>query len=154
MAQISSVIFDETDGDFLVSPDIETFTQRQQRRRLERDWQDAKIRYISSHLSDEALLIQLAEEAAELSKAATKLARYLRGENPLDPKWTREKLEAQVVEELTDVWVASEPLHCAYVDGGIADQKLDRWLSRIAWRSDEVLQQMKDQLLHGEGDSE
>lgn len=39
-------------------------------------------RYVKEHLSQRAILLQLAEEAAELSSAASKLVRILDGENP------------------------------------------------------------------------
>lgn len=49
-----------------------------------------------------AMLEQLAEEAAELSQAALKLARVLRGENPTPV--TEEEAWKHLVEEYTDVY--------------------------------------------------
>lgn len=49
-----------------------------------------------------AMLEQMAEEAAELSQAALKLARVLRGENPTPV--TEEKAWKHLVEEYTDVF--------------------------------------------------
>ena len=52
-----------------------------------------------------AMLEQMGEEAAELSKAALKLARVLRGENPTPT--TKEEAEKDLIAEFTDVQ------HCA-----------------------------------------
>lgn len=49
-----------------------------------------------------AMLEQLAEEAAELSQAALKLARVLRGENPT--LVTRREARKHLMEEYTDVF--------------------------------------------------
>ena len=74
-----------------------------------------------------AMLEQLAEEAAELSQAALKLARVLRGENPTPV--TQEEAEKHLIEEYTDVWL------CAYelglpVDLKQIDEKLERFQKR------------------------
>lgn len=50
------------------------------------------------------MLEQLAEEAAELSQAALKLARVLRGENPTTV--TRKEARKHLTEEYTDVFSA------------------------------------------------
>lgn len=52
-----------------------------------------------------AMLEQMGEEAAELAKAALKLARVLRGENPTPT--TKEEAEKDLIAEFTDVQ------HCA-----------------------------------------
>ena len=53
-----------------------------------------------------AMLEQLAEEAAELSQAALKLARVLRCENPTPT--TKEEAEKDLIAEFTDVQCAGE----------------------------------------------
>ena len=53
-------------------------------------------------IGEPAMLEQLAEEAAELSQAALKLARVLRGENPTPV--TKEAAWKHLVEEYTDVY--------------------------------------------------
>lgn len=59
-------------------------------------------------IGTEAVLEQLAEEASELSQAALKLARKLRGVNPT-PK-TEEECWSVLLEEIADVQVAKEQL--------------------------------------------
>lgn len=74
------------------------------------------------------LYIQLAEEAAELSAAASKMARILGGENPTPVSDNEGRLH--LVEEFTDVKL------CADVLGLSADQnayyyKRNRWIKRL-----------------------
>ena len=75
-----------------------------------------------------ALFEQLAEEASELSKAALKLARVLRRENPT-PVTESEAIKS-VIEEYTDV------VHCAMeadlvIDPVQVEYKDERWRERI-----------------------
>lgn len=75
-----------------------------------------------------AALEQLAEESTELAQAALKYARKLRGNNPT-PK-TIEELEADLIEEFTDVTVCAMCLNlCA--DYNIMYSKMKRWEERI-----------------------
>lgn len=75
-----------------------------------------------------ATLEQLAEECTELAQAALKYARKLRGNNPT-PK-TFEELEADLIEEFTDVTVCAMCLKlCA--DYEIMFSKMKRWQERI-----------------------
>lgn len=72
---------------------------------------------------------QMAEEASELSKAAQKMARILRDENPTPV--TKEQAIASIQEEYTDV------VHCAMELGLTVStmqiyQKDKRWRERIA----------------------
>ena len=81
-----------------------------------------------------AMLEQLAEECAELSQAALKLARIRRGENPT-PK-TEEECLAALTEEIADVELCiSELMMKDFVDYNkvmdIIDQKEKRWLNRL-----------------------
>lgn len=55
-----------------------------------------------------AMLEQLAEEAAELSQAALKLARVLRGENPTTV--TQKEARKHLTEEYTDVFQCASEL--------------------------------------------
>lgn len=52
-------------------------------------------------IGDEAMLMQLAEEAAELSQAAAKMARYLHGTNPVGK--SEVEIRANIIEEYADV---------------------------------------------------
>lgn len=83
---------------------------------------------ISEIVGRPAALEQLAEEAAELSQAALKLARKLRGENPT-PR-NREELERAVIEEYSDVRCVANELGLipSYT---LMETKRSRWLQRL-----------------------
>lgn len=72
---------------------------------------------------------QLAEEAAELSQAANKMARVLRGTNPT-PK-TEEEARNSLIEEYTDVVNVGTNILDIHPDWLIGDYKLYRWKKRI-----------------------
>ena len=74
-----------------------------------------------------AMLEQLAEEAAELSQAALKLARVLRGENPTPV--TEEKAWKHLVEEYTDVFQCASELLIP-VDWQQINEKSERFRKR------------------------
>lgn len=83
-------------------------------------------------IGEPAMLEMLAEECAELSQAALKLARKKRGENPT-PRSEMECLAA-VTEEAADVLVCLDQLGGA-IDmervNAIKAQKLVRWKKRM-----------------------
>lgn len=90
--------------------------------------------YIHSCLSDEDMLCQIAEEAAELSQAALKLRRAITGNNPT-PKSKAEALNS-FYEEVADIQNACDVFLTGNYAGNelideIAVKKLDRWFSRI-----------------------
>ena len=70
---------------------------------------------------------QLAEECAELGKAALKMARILRGENPT-PVTTAEAQDA-IIEEYTDLEICASELGY-YPSHTIAVRKTDRFKQR------------------------
>lgn len=74
-----------------------------------------------------AMLEQLAEEAAELSQAALKLARVLRGENPTPV--TRKEANKKLMEEYTDVKQCAMELLIT-VDYHQIDEKSERFRER------------------------
>lgn len=75
-----------------------------------------------------AMLEQLAEEAAELSQAALKLARVLRGENPTSV--TRKEERKHLIEEYTDVvWQCAMELMIS-VERHQIDEKSERFRKR------------------------
>lgn len=88
------------------------------------------VRIIKDSSSEASLYEQLAEECCELAHACLKKARVLRGENPTPV--TVEQASQNVIEELTDICVASEVLglHC---DTDAFWAKMDRWAGRIAY---------------------
>ena len=69
------------------------------------------IEYIASRLSNEELLCQLAEEAAELAQAALKLRRVITGTNPT-PMNYRDACD-NLIEEIADVRAAERVVICA-----------------------------------------
>lgn len=89
------------------------------------------INEIRSKLCHAAMWEQLAEEASELSQAASKMARWYRGENP--PAKDMGELTDNVIEEHADVDL------CFTVIGWndkehreqVKKKKLERWVSRL-----------------------
>ena len=88
------------------------------------------VEYITETLSPGDLLCQLAEEAAELAKAALKVKRALEGVNPT-PTPLNDAL-SNLQEELEDVLVCVSTLSPDYVTLTEAPvQKLKRWVYRL-----------------------
>jgi len=93
------------------------------------DW-EPELQLIVQHLQRPELLAQLAEECAELGKAAMKLRRALDGRNPTPV--SLHDAECNLQEELADV------LLCAVLVNIDTEEiertmrrKIPRWLSRI-----------------------
>ena len=73
-------------------------------------------------------LIQLAEEAAELSQAALKLVRARHGDTPVTPL----QANAHLLEEMADVYVTALALNPDRMTvEAIARQKSRRWEERL-----------------------
>ena len=87
------------------------------------------IAYIRGHIPMPDLYEQLAEEAAELSQAANKMARYLRGVNPT-PK-TETEVHSDLIEEYTDVVNVACNILDIHPDWLVSDYKLYRWAKRL-----------------------
>lgn len=89
------------------------------------------INTIRQKLSHAAMWEQLAEEASELSQAASKMARWYRGENP--PAKDIDVLTDNVIEEHADVDLCFTVL--GWNDKAhreqVKEMKLKRWASRI-----------------------
>lgn len=89
---------------------------------------------IVSTLTLDDLLIQLAEEAGELTKAAAKYNRVARGANP-SPVPVQDARDA-LVEEIADVNVAAEAVRrkmgisCDEI-AEVEDAKIERWKRRV-----------------------
>ena len=76
----------------------------------------------------EVRLIQLAEEAAELSQAALKLVRARHGDTPVTPL----QASAHLLEEMADVYVTALALNPDRMTvEAIARQKSRRWEERL-----------------------
>ena len=99
-----------------------------------------ELEHINDILGPVAMWLQLAEEAAELSQAAAKLARFYEGRNPVayDIR-NSDTLKEKLVEELTDVAIVVDALGMR-VNPGLYLDKVSRWTSRIeaAMPKDEV----------------
>jgi NTP pyrophosphatase (non-canonical NTP hydrolase) len=88
------------------------------------------VDYIREHITDTAMLAQIAEEAAELSHAASKLIRVIDGTNPT-PTGSREAVLA-ILEEFGDVLNACAVYGITpYSAQDDAADKLNRWAWRI-----------------------
>ena len=90
--------------------------------------------FVASQLSPAELLAQVAEEAAELAKAALKLERVMGGKNYTPV--TRDAAEAALIEEIADVNVALDvmmsKLKLEYERvSDIEGEKLTRWARRL-----------------------
>lgn len=89
---------------------------------------------IREHLDQPELLTQLAEEAAELSKAALKLRRVYTGVNPT-PVTGKEAFE-NLLEELADVYVCfhalgfDTPVNLGQIQRTV-NAKKERWAMRL-----------------------
>ena len=91
-----------------------------------------KINCIRDNLSDVDMILQLAEEASELSQAASKALRVKLGHNPTPV--TEEQALKSVLEEYADVLLSFKALFNGQHDKdvlSIKHSKLDRWYHRV-----------------------
>lgn len=101
---------------------------------------------IADTVGEEALWMQLAEEAAELSQAASKVARCMHGTNPVyvhgmkvkddDQYPSLKMLKEYVSEEFGDVCLITDILG-VYDDPNIVKSKLERWCKRLWFDTEE-----------------
>ena len=96
------------------------------------------IKIIRNNVSTPDILDQLAEEAAELSHAALKLARIKRGTNPTPV--TEEEAVTSLVEELSDLWIITQHVLNIDPDETIVHRKLVRWKERIEEKNSRLKQ--------------
>ena len=83
---------------------------------------------ILNTIGEPAVLEQLAEEASELSQAASKMARFIRQENPT-PK-SESECFADLIEEYTDVINCIQILDIKFNEYMLRDKRA-RWKYRI-----------------------
>ena len=90
-----------------------------------------ELERINDILGPVAMWLQLAEEAAELSQAAAKLARFYEGHNPVayDIR-NSDTLKEMLIEELTDVALVVDALGMR-INSSLYLDKVARWTSRI-----------------------
>lgn len=79
-------------------------------------------------IGEEAMWLQLAEEASELSQAACKMARYLHGTNPVAKSET--SIRANIIEEFSDVINCARHLSIP-IHEDLINNKNERWIKRI-----------------------
>ena len=87
---------------------------------------------IKRHLPEEELLLQLAEECAELSQAALKLRRALTGINPTPI--AEDEARGNLLEEAADVYCVLGLMlgHEEHAEiYGIIKRKKERWAGRL-----------------------
>lgn len=97
------------------------------------------IEYIAANLSEEDILCQIAEEAAELAQAALKLRRVIAGTNPTPV--SEEEAVDNLIEEYADtigafeVWAKKCGGDGVQLVGNdlaeIIDSKYSRWVKRL-----------------------
>ena len=85
--------------------------------------------YVHSKLDRKALIMQLAEEAAELSQACLKYLRSLEGTNPCAEQDPQVYMDS-IVEEYSDVANAAE-VAWIHLDYEIIASKAERWADRL-----------------------
>lgn len=86
-------------------------------------------------IGDEALWLQLAEEASELSQAACKMVRYLHGTNPV--RKPEVAIRADIIGEFSDVINCARHLAIP-INEELIDYKNYRWIHRIEGMNDGV----------------
>lgn len=96
---------------------------------------DEHIHYIRENAMLADVYSQLAEEAVELSMAAAKMARILRGTNPTPV--SRESAEENLIEEYTDVLLVSRDILDLKTNDVIRGYKLYRWKKRLEEKASE-----------------
>lgn len=79
-------------------------------------------------IGEEAMWMQLAEEASELSQAAAKMARYLHGTNPVAKDEV--EIRAGIIEEYADVINCAQHLAIP-IHKNLIYAKNQRWRERL-----------------------
>lgn len=93
------------------------------------------MKSILKEIGEEAVLEQIAEEAAELAQAALKMARKKRGVNPT-PK-TEDECLCSLLEEMADVevalteWLSNMPVGYVAQINATMEDKAERWEARV-----------------------
>lgn len=108
---------------------------------------NSAINYVNSRLSVPAILGQLAEEAAELGKAALKLQRILMDENPTpvtEPEALRKLIE-EMADAVCSIDFIRERLEINYSEQILPRiyEKGERWADRVWEKYDEPVLQAK-----------
>ncbi len=100
-----------------------------------------KLLKVAEHTGEHNLLVQLAEEAAELGQAACKLHRAYQGLTPVAVEQAKENL----TKEFADTCLCMVALElCGVISlnsvTDIMDRKLDRWVTRLEGNDENAVQ--------------
>lgn len=90
---------------------------------------NAAQKYVHDNLDRKEIIMQLAEEASELSQSCLKYIRALDGKNPFtefDPEFYMDR----IIEEYSCVLNAAETARI-YIDYEIVVNKAERWVKRL-----------------------
>lgn len=95
------------------------------------------LEYVASHLSEEELLCQIAEEASELAQAALKLRRAITQHNPTptSPETAFNGLYEEWGDLLNAINVYFTKLNIIPIGGNM--DKLERWANRLKEKENE-----------------
>lgn len=92
------------------------------------EYRSKKIDEVKDYLTVAAIYEQFAEEASELSQAAIKVSRIIRGENPTPI--SKDEAVRNVIEEYSDVILCAKVLDIND-DDNVLSYKLNRWCDRL-----------------------
>lgn len=96
---------------------------------------DKGVRNVRVKSTDASLFEMVSEECSELSHVSSKLARYLRREQPVSETFDPDSAISNFVEEFSDVILASLVAAAPFVNEEIiiknVQRKLNRWQKRL-----------------------
>ena len=96
---------------------------------------DKGVRNVRVKSTDASLFEMVSEECSELSHVSSKLARYLRREQPVSETFDPDSAISNFVEEFSDVVLASLVAAAPFVNEEIivknVQRKLNRWQKRL-----------------------
>lgn len=96
---------------------------------------DKGVRNIRVKSTDASLFEMVSEECSELAHVSSKLARYLRREQPVSEAFDPDSAISNFVEEFSDIVLASLVAAAPFVDEEIfiknVKRKLNRWQKRL-----------------------
>lgn len=90
---------------------------------------NAAQKYVHDNLDRKEIIMQLAEEASELSQACLKYIRALEGTNPCAEQDPQVYMDS-IIEKFADVSNAAETARI-YIDYEIVVNKAERWVERL-----------------------
>jgi hypothetical protein len=101
-----------------------------------------KVKFVREHITPTARYMMIAEEAAEVSQAAAKIARIFEGSNPT-PK-SQEEAWTDLIEEMNDIFLAYEIATGEQFTPERNFFKVDRCVERVCEANDICFQPLAD----------